>query len=91
MSKLNFLLADVFVFVFQAARKGRLDAFIQSTDKNFMVPVGGSIIAGYNKEFIDKISKTYPGIILSLSHFLFLIISRLNLFYFCQTLILNVY
>jgi len=45
----------------QAARKGRLDAFIQSTDKNFMVPVGGSIIAGYNKEFIDKISKTYPG------------------------------
>ena len=24
----------------------RVDAFVQSTDKNLMVPVGGSIIAG---------------------------------------------
>ncbi|GAB6019326.1 hypothetical protein CHUAL_000920 [Chamberlinius hualienensis] len=40
---------------------GRLDAFVQSTDKNFMVPVGGSVIAGFNSEFIDEISQMYPG------------------------------
>ncbi|XP_065071859.1 O-phosphoseryl-tRNA(Sec) selenium transferase-like isoform X2 [Rhopilema esculentum] len=45
----------------QASRKGRVDAFVQSTDKNFMVPVGGSIIAGHDESFIDGISKTYPG------------------------------
>ena len=36
----------------------RVDAFVQSTDKNLMVPVGGSIIAGkinlfYQVGFID--------------------------------------
>ncbi|XP_014788581.1 O-phosphoseryl-tRNA(Sec) selenium transferase [Octopus bimaculoides] len=45
----------------QAARVGRIDAFVQSTDKNFMVPVGGSIIAGFDKNFIDEIGKMYPG------------------------------
>ncbi|CAB3977134.1 O-phosphoseryl-tRNA(Sec) selenium transferase [Paramuricea clavata] len=45
----------------QAARVGRVDAFIQSLDKNFMVPVGGAIIAGFDNSFIDTISKTYPG------------------------------
>ena len=28
-----------------AWRKGRVDAVVQSTDKNFMVPVGGAIVA----------------------------------------------
>ncbi|XP_041471539.1 O-phosphoseryl-tRNA(Sec) selenium transferase-like isoform X2 [Lytechinus variegatus] len=45
----------------EASRVGRVDAFVQSTDKNFMVPVGGSIIAGFNREFIDKVGQTYPG------------------------------
>jgi O-phospho-L-seryl-tRNASec:L-selenocysteinyl-tRNA synthase len=45
----------------QAARVGRVDGFIQSLDKNFMVPVGGAIIAGFDDGFIDTISKTYPG------------------------------
>ncbi|KAL8583987.1 hypothetical protein ACOMHN_048594 [Nucella lapillus] len=45
----------------QTARVGRVDAFVQSTDKNFMVPVGGSIIAGFDKAFIDFVGKTYPG------------------------------
>ena len=45
------------------AEKGRrLDAFVQSTDKNLMVPVGGSIISGYDSEFVRNISKNYPGI-----------------------------
>lgn len=45
----------------QGARVGRIDAFVQSLDKNFMVPVGGAIIAGFDKEFIKDISKMYPG------------------------------
>ncbi|EAL67325.1 O-phosphoseryl-tRNA selenium transferase [Dictyostelium discoideum AX4] len=45
----------------QACKLGRVDAFIQSTDKNFMVPVGGAIISGPNSEFIDQISRNYPG------------------------------
>ncbi|XP_054996736.1 O-phosphoseryl-tRNA(Sec) selenium transferase [Sorex araneus] len=45
----------------QGARVGRIDAFVQSLDKNFMVPVGGAIIAGFNDAFIQEISKMYPG------------------------------
>uniref|UniRef100_F7FPY1 O-phosphoseryl-tRNA(Sec) selenium transferase n=1 Tax=Callithrix jacchus TaxID=9483 RepID=F7FPY1_CALJA len=45
----------------QGARVGRIDAFVQSLDKNFMVPVGGAIIAGFNDSFIQEISKMYPG------------------------------
>ncbi|XP_075999780.1 O-phosphoseryl-tRNA(Sec) selenium transferase [Genypterus blacodes] len=45
----------------QGARVGRIDAFVQSLDKNFMVPVGGAIIAGFDESFIEEISKMYPG------------------------------
>uniref|UniRef100_A0A3P9MBA8 O-phosphoseryl-tRNA(Sec) selenium transferase n=1 Tax=Oryzias latipes TaxID=8090 RepID=A0A3P9MBA8_ORYLA len=45
----------------QGARVGRIDAFVQSLDKNFMVPVGGAIIAGFDAAFIEEISKMYPG------------------------------
>jgi O-phospho-L-seryl-tRNASec:L-selenocysteinyl-tRNA synthase len=45
----------------EANRAGRVDAFVQSTDKNFLVPVGGAIIAGSNADFIKLISQTYPG------------------------------
>lgn len=40
---------------------GRIDAFVQSLDKNFMVPVGGAIIAGFDEVFIKEISQVYPG------------------------------
>ncbi|KAL1460770.1 hypothetical protein WDU94_012721, partial [Cyamophila willieti] len=45
----------------EAARKGRVDCFVQSTDKNFLVPVGGSIISGFDKSLLEKIAKNYPG------------------------------
>uniref|UniRef100_A0A8C2XSJ1 O-phosphoseryl-tRNA(Sec) selenium transferase n=1 Tax=Cyclopterus lumpus TaxID=8103 RepID=A0A8C2XSJ1_CYCLU len=45
----------------QGARVGRIDAFVQSLDKNFMVPVGGAIIAGFDESFIQEISQMYPG------------------------------
>lgn len=38
-----------------------MDVFVQSLDKNFMVPVGGSIVAGFDEQFIQQISKSYPG------------------------------
>ena len=45
----------------QACRVGRVDAFVQSTDKNFMVPVGGAIVASPNKRFIASVGQNYPG------------------------------
>jgi O-phospho-L-seryl-tRNASec:L-selenocysteinyl-tRNA synthase len=48
----------------------RVDVVIQSTDKNFMVPVGGSVIFGFHSAKpknasallnVEKISKIYPG------------------------------
>ncbi|MHA2280606.1 MAG: O-phosphoseryl-tRNA(Sec) selenium transferase [Promethearchaeota archaeon] len=40
---------------------GRVDAIIQSTDKNFLTPIGGALIASPTKENIDKISQAYAG------------------------------
>ncbi|XP_058824108.1 O-phosphoseryl-tRNA(Sec) selenium transferase [Topomyia yanbarensis] len=45
----------------QAARVGRVDAFVQSTDKNLLVPVGGAIIAGFDENVINLVSESYPG------------------------------
>lgn len=45
-----------------AHKQGALDILISSTDKNFMVPVGGSIIyAPVKKHLIEKVNKFYPG------------------------------
>ncbi|VUZ41744.1 unnamed protein product [Hymenolepis diminuta] len=35
--------------------------YVQSTDKNLMVPVGGAIIAGFSKNLIKEIAESYPG------------------------------
>ena len=40
---------------------GRVDVIIQSTDKNFLTPVGGAVIASPIEENIIKISQTYAG------------------------------
>lgn len=45
----------------EASRKGRVDAFVQSTDKNFLVPVGGAIVASFDKGLLDRICKMYAG------------------------------
>ncbi|EOD10506.1 hypothetical protein EMIHUDRAFT_452696 [Emiliania huxleyi CCMP1516] len=48
-----------------ASRHGRLDCFIQSTDKNFLVPVGGAIVATadgrHGPELLAKVRSTYAG------------------------------
>lgn len=38
-----------------------LDAVVQSTDKNFMVPVGGSLIYSSDSQLTKEISENYPG------------------------------
>lgn len=40
---------------------GRIDAIIQSTDKNVLTPVGGAIIASPSEEIIIKVSQAYAG------------------------------
>ena len=40
---------------------GKVDAIIQSTDKNVLTPVGGAIIASPSEEIITKISQAYAG------------------------------
>lgn len=45
----------------EATRVGRVDLFVQSTDKNLMVPVGGAIVAGACKEIVQGVAKSYAG------------------------------
>ncbi|RUS18840.1 soluble liver antigen/liver pancreas antigen, isoform CRA_d [Endogone sp. FLAS-F59071] len=45
----------------EAARQGRVDLYVQSTDKNFLVPVGGAVVAGPDKGLVEEVGRTYPG------------------------------
>ncbi|CAL8466820.1 g6356 [Coccomyxa elongata] len=49
--------------VTSAWRKGRVDAVVQSTDKNFMVPVGGAVVAAgiQDTSLVNAVNKAYPG------------------------------
>ncbi len=40
---------------------GRVDLIIQSTDKNFLTPVGGAIIASPDPNLVEKVSQAYAG------------------------------
>lgn len=40
---------------------GRIDAMVQSTDKNFLTPVGGCIVSSPSEDFLDSVSEAYPG------------------------------
>ena len=44
-----------------AMKAGRVDAIVQSSDKNFLVPVGGSIVASSSRDLVKRISKIYAG------------------------------
>jgi len=47
--------------IHSAMDSGRVDAIIQSTDKNVLTPVGGAIIASPAKDIIIKVSQAYAG------------------------------
>lgn len=57
---------------------GRVDAIVQSTDKCFLTPVGGSIVCSPNTEIIEAISQVYAGRA-SASPILHLLVSLLSL------------
>jgi O-phospho-L-seryl-tRNASec:L-selenocysteinyl-tRNA synthase len=52
---------EIMKLVRGAIDAGRVDAIIQSTDKNFLAPVGGAIVASPNEEFLNRVAETYPG------------------------------
>lgn len=52
---------EIMKLVRSAIDAGRVDAVIQSTDKNFLTPVGGAIVASPNEKFIDYVSGIYAG------------------------------
>jgi O-phospho-L-seryl-tRNASec:L-selenocysteinyl-tRNA synthase len=52
---------EIMKLVRGAIDAGRVDAIIQSTDKNFLSPVGGAIVASPNEEFLNSVSQIYPG------------------------------
>jgi O-phospho-L-seryl-tRNASec:L-selenocysteinyl-tRNA synthase len=45
----------------QSVKAGKVDIIVSSTDKNFMVPVGGSLIYSPNSQITEKIKNNYPG------------------------------
>jgi len=45
----------------RACAIGRVDAMICSTDKNFLVPVGGAIVTSPHDSIIQNVSKIYAG------------------------------
>ncbi|CBJ27225.1 O-phosphoseryl-tRNA(Sec) selenium transferase [Ectocarpus siliculosus] len=45
----------------RAMAVGRVDAVVQSTDKNFLVPVGGAVVCGPDATFIEQVGKSYAG------------------------------
>ncbi|CAM9754110.1 unnamed protein product [Ectocarpus sp. 12 AP-2014] len=47
----------------RAMAVGRVDAVVQSTDKNFLVPVGGAVVCGPDATFIEqaRVGKSYAG------------------------------
>lgn len=44
-----------------AVDAGRVDAVVQSTDKNFLTPIGGAIVSAPEPEIIDEVSEQYAG------------------------------
>lgn len=45
----------------RACAVGRVDAIVCSTDKNFMVPVGGAVVVSPNESVIHAVGKVYAG------------------------------
>ncbi len=52
---------EIMKLVRGAIDAGRVDAIIQSTDKNFLTPVGGAIVASPDEEFLDALAGVYAG------------------------------
>lgn len=45
----------------QSNSKGKVSYIVSSTDKNLMVPIGGSFVYSNNKKMINSLAESYPG------------------------------
>ncbi|KAH8315219.1 hypothetical protein KR074_006123 [Drosophila pseudoananassae] len=45
----------------RANRLGRIDYFVQSSDKNLIVPVGGAIVASFDDKLLNDVASSYAG------------------------------
>ncbi|TYZ63309.1 hypothetical protein PybrP1_005941 [[Pythium] brassicae (nom. inval.)] len=45
----------------EAMRVGRVDAVVQSLDKNFLVPVGGAVVCSPDTDIVARVARLYPG------------------------------
>lgn len=45
----------------RACAVGRVDAVVCSTDKNFLVPVGGALVLSPDEKVVASVGKVYPG------------------------------
>ncbi len=52
---------EIMKTIMSAVDAGRVDAVVQSTDKNFLAPVGGSFVVTNQDEFLENIVETYAG------------------------------
>ncbi len=52
---------DTMMQIRSAIDAGRVDAVVQSSDKNFLTPIGGSIVVSPNPEIIEWTADTYAG------------------------------
>jgi len=52
---------DIMMQIRSAIDAGRVDAVVQSSDKNFLTPIGGSIVVSPNPEVIEWTADTYAG------------------------------
>ena len=52
---------EIMALVRGAIDAGRVDAVVQSTDKNFLTPVGGALIASPDPSYAEMVSKMYAG------------------------------
>lgn len=52
---------EIMKMIRSAIDSGRVDAIIQSTDKNFLTPIGGAIITSPYEKNIEIIAKSYAG------------------------------
>ncbi len=51
----------IMAMIRSAVDAGRVDAVIQSSDKNFLAPVGGSILVSASRDIVEWTAATYAG------------------------------
>ncbi|XP_017082278.1 O-phosphoseryl-tRNA(Sec) selenium transferase [Drosophila eugracilis] len=52
---------DIICQLERSNKVGRIDFFVQSSDKNLLVPVGGAIVASFNESRLHDVASTYAG------------------------------